>query len=436
MNSRQIQMIQPEISIVRKEVVQIMYLMSTRNGLEIEQKSDTLISSLENHPDPEIQGYLFYIKGISFFFFNKYQEAKKYFERVFETMPNDVHLCGIASMGLGFTYRSTGHLDKAVTNLSSATEMIDSKGVFQVFLAYCYQSLGEIHTSINEYDKAIKYYGNAYKSRENHDYQSAFFRYHIGLGGCYLKMKDYEKSKIHLKKAHSVNDRSLPEISRVENDLGVLYLELKEYDNAENFLSSSLTIREANKLEDAASTSMSALAEVYIKQNRIAEALDLLNRCLLLVDKYQTKWKKINVLKLMAIVHTKMKNHDLAVEYYEQYIELYDEIKGEQERNIFKFKNEQIEKQKKIITEKHNQLSETLEEIKRLKVNRKAMIFSWITIIILVVISELFLDPLIDNYAYNNLLSLSVKVLIALLFKPIDGLYENILWKKSLKKVT
>lgn len=220
-------------------------------------------------------------------------------------------------------------------------------------MAYCYQSLGDIHTAINEYEMAINYFNSAYKStKADHD-RSAFFRLHMGLGSCYLKKKEYEKSKFHLTTALAVNDRPPPIISRVQNDLGVLYLEIKEYENAEKCLASSLATREANGLEDASCTSMIGLAEVYLEQNKIPEAIQLLNRCLQLADKYQAKWKKIEVLKLMARAQRSINNYELAVGYYVQYIALSQEVKGEQERNILRFKNEQIERQRKVISDKH-----------------------------------------------------------------------------------
>jgi tetratricopeptide (TPR) repeat protein len=424
------------ISTIRKEVAHFMYLVATRNRAEIENKAEDFILSLESRTEPESQGLLLFVKGITDFFHNNYAEAKAHFIKVFELDSSYTDLWGMAHMGLGFTHRSTGHLDEAVSNLSSATELIDENGEFKIFVAYCFQSLGEIHTTINEYDISIDYFSKAYSANKEDLDRSGFFRFHLGLGGCYLKMKEYEKSEYHLTQALEVDDRPPPIISRAENDIGVLYLEMKEFDKAEKYLLSSFNIRKANGLEDAACTSMTALAEVYLEQNKVSEAHNLLNDCMILVEKFQTKWKKIEVLKLLARAHSLSKNYELAINYYEQYIALYDEIKGEQERNILKFKNEQIEKQRQVISDKHNQLAATFEEIKRLKVNRKAVVFSWITIIILVLISEMILDPFIENYAYNNILSLLVKVLIALLFKPIDGLYEKVLWNRTLKKVS
>ena len=106
-----------------------------------------------------------------------------------------------------------------------------------------------------------------------------------------------------------------------------------------------------------------------------------------------------------------------------------------QEKKIFKLMNDQIERQRKMIADKHELLMATFEEVKRLKINHKSIYFSWLTVILLVLVSEIFLDPFIEHLAYDNVLSLAVKVLIACLFKPIDGMYESMLWKRTLKKV-
>jgi hypothetical protein len=55
--------------------------------------------------------------------------------------------------------------------------------------------------------------------------------------------------------------------------------------------------------------------------------------------------------------------------------------------------------------------------------------------VLLVLPSLWSLTPMIEHLSYNNVLSLAVKVLIACLFKPIDGIYESILWNRTIKKV-
>lgn len=170
-----------------------------------------------------------------------------------------------------------------------------------------------------------------------------------------------------------------------------------------NCLLSSLKVREELKQEDASCTSMLHLGEVYLAQGRVEQALRVLLRCKALAEKYEAKLKLLKILQLLANAYTAHQDYKTANEYYREYNILQTEVKAEQERNIFKLKNKQIEKQKQVITEKHDLLMRTFDEIKRLKIDRKAQFFSWITVIILVLISEMFIDPLIENYAYNNL---------------------------------
>jgi tetratricopeptide (TPR) repeat protein len=285
---------EPEEKNIRKDVAEFMYLISTRNSAAIEKATPVLIASLENQSDPAHEALLFFVKGATSFFRNNYEEAKIQLKKIFDLPLKDSDLHGIGYMGLGLTNRSAGQVDEAVTCLFQATELIGTTGPFKTFLVYCFQQLGDIHVAINDYENAVVYFTNAFDHRTGDNDSIASFRYHMGLGTCFLKMKDHQKSEYHLLKAQEIRDVPPPMISRVENDLGDLYLEMGEYDKAEKLLSSSIAIREAHKLEDAACTSMTSLAEVY----------------------------------------------------------------------------------------------------------------SWTTIIVMVVISELFLDPIIENYAYNNVLSL------------------------------
>ena len=80
---------------------------------------------------------------------------------------------------------------------------------------------------------------------------------------------------------------------------------------------------------------------------------------------------------------------------------------------------------------KNSQLKNTLDEVARLKINHRSVIFSILTVAALVLLTEIYFDPLIDEYAYNTYISLATKICVALLFKPFEGLYEKILLKRS-----
>jgi tetratricopeptide (TPR) repeat protein len=418
---------------IKKEIVNYLGMINARNHTEVDRYAPILIDFLEQSDD--CKELLLFVKGMTNHSRTQFNEAKYFFEQGLALKPQNDELTGILHMGLGFTQRSLGNLDEAVSNIFIATELIAPEGDFKFGMENCYHQLGEIHVTIDEYEKAIGYFNKALQIAEKKSEGNRKFRIHNSLGVCYLHMKEYDKSKEHLTIALDVENLTPAIISKGKHDLGTLHIELKEYTEAEKLLVDSLNIRREHTLEDASSTSMVALAEVYIEQKRIPEAIELLIESKLIIEKYNTKWKNIKVLLLLARAYAANNQFEQSNAYYEQYNTLQNEVKTEQERKIFKLLNEQIEKQKQVISDKHNQLIETFAEIKRLKINRKAVFFSWITVIVLVIISEIFIDPFIDQHAYNTLWSLLVKVFIALLFKPLDGMYENILWNKTINKV-
>jgi len=53
-----------------------------------------------------------------------------------------------------------------------------------------------------------------------------------------------------------------------------------------------------------------------------------------------------------------------------------------------------------------------------------------------VLVTEIFLNPFIEEHSFNEALIFSAKVLIYLLLKPMKALYERILFRKTLKAKT
>lgn len=425
----------PQTTKARILVSELMYLAPTRDVIRIKEKGDQILSLIENKQDNESCCIRFIVNGTVVFFLNKYKEGVDALTKAFDFAGEDPDLIGAIHFLSGLNKRSLGKLDEAVSHHFKAAELINGDGAFSIFLMGCYHHLGEIHISINEPEVAIDYLNKSLEVRGVVKDETTLFRAYYAMGNAYQNMKEYGQAEEYLKKAIQFNQVSQAMYARGLNDMGVLKLETGEYDQAKKYLSESLELREQQKLEDACSTTLLYLAEVNLRMNLVKEALDLLDRGKITIKKFHTQWKEMKLYHLLAQAYAANGNAPLSIDYYERFIALQNDVRNEQERRIFKFKNEQIEKQKAIISEKHNQLMQTFDEIKRLKIDRKATLFSWITVIVLVLLSEIFLDPFIDNHAYNNIFSIMTKVAIALLFKPLDGMYEQILWNKTIKKV-
>jgi tetratricopeptide (TPR) repeat protein len=415
------------------ETGRLMDLHSERKHEEAKLVGDTLLAFFASSNTSPLSSISSFVMGMRHHVKSEFKEAITYFNEGIYSSTDEKDIAAINHLGLAFSSRSMGNLDEAVSQLFIAAEKLNPNGPLKKFLMYIYVQLGEIHVAINEHEAALDFFDKVLNAKDN-EWKNLALLYNA-IGVCYHKMNQFDKSKEFFLKALESKDIAPTLLSKAQNDLGMLYLDLNELSESEKLFKESIRIREEYNMEDAASTSMCHLAETYIKQDRILEAITLLNTCMEISKKYHTKLKELKILNLIIKAHCANKEYQIASEYYDQYNQLQSEIKIEQEKNILKLKNEQIESQRKIISEKHQQLAATLDEIKQLKINRKAMIFSWTTVIVLVLISEVFIDPLIENYAYNTIISLLIKVGIALLIKPFDGLYESILWNRTMKKI-
>jgi hypothetical protein len=87
------------------------------------------------------------------------------------------------------------------------------------------------------------------------------------------------------------------------------------------------------------------------------------------------------------------------------------------------------------INDKNIELQNTIDELTRAKVGRKAATLTLLFVIFLFVISEGVIDPIIDsNTNGNTWLSMVYKAVIALLLKPLEGFLEKYLMKSAIKK--
>lgn len=421
---------------IRSQVAHFLEVAASSNPSIILPEKDRLVSLLELDDTLLNRVFVKLIEGTSSFYLCKYEDS-------IESLTNgvaigesvkDEELNGLLYFCLGMANRSIGNIDLAVSSFLKGISLIEKEGEFSVYYAYCFYQLGEIHVSIKEFQTALSYYLEAIAFIELKPQKTALFRSYNGLGGCYLHLNMLEECELFLQKSLSIEGLSPAELGRGKNDLGLLYIEKEQFESAESELKESLKIRLDNGLDDAASTSMIYLAGLYSLVGKINEGIDVALKCQNITDKYQTKWKQVRVIQLLAELYYKNEDFNNSAHFYTLYDKQQSKIRIEQEHRVFKLKNEQIEFQKEEIQLKHNELESTLEEVKRLKVNRKAMLFSWVTVVVLVILSETLLDPFIEDHSYNDYLSLIVKVFIALMFKPIDGLYERLLWKRAINK--
>ena len=416
---------------------QFIVVSASSNPSQINHYLLKVSTVLEKHTDVAlVQPLLAGIEGVAFFYLTKYKKAEQKLlmalDQIQINTPDDVE--GFVRCMLGANYRSLGEIDLAVENELLATSLLDKNGLFKIYYAYSYYQLGEIHLAIDEYENAKSYYEEALSVVSLSDQTTANFRVNDGLGLCYMHLKEYDNALIYLNKSLAIEGISLAEEARGLCDLGILYIALNRVEEAIELFIKSYEIRNENKLEDASSTSLIQLGQAYLNNNNPKKAIVYLKKAEEIVTKFNALAKKIKVLQLLGEGYHKLGKNEEAITYFMKYDELNENVRSEQKRKIFNLKNKQIESQKQKLASQNLQLNDTLDQLHEAKNSKASLFYSIITAIILVILSEAFLDPFIESYNYNIYLSIGAKIIIALLLKPMESFYERILYKKAMKK--
>ena len=416
------------------------YLMASSNIGLIESHNEKILSVINKWRGSfKIANALYcLVKGYSLFFLTKPKEGLVELEKMFDYCDDTdifIGIKGVGLMGQGVCNRSLGRFDKTMENCLGSLQYIErSKGKSEVYHVYVYRMLGEIHTYIGELEEALNYYLKAesvFDTLSSSLLSTAKFRVYDAIGNCYCEMGNTEEAEKYLTKAKEIPNLSEAEKARVLCDFGVLYIH--EPEKALNYFEESCEVRQKANLEDAYTTSLIYKAECLIMLNKLAEAEDVLKEAIPLVDKYNVPSKRLHLYQQFSSLNEKKEDFKEANKYFHLYDKLKTEIHLEQNKNIFHIKNKMISDQHQEIEQKHAELKDTLSELARIKVSRKALIFSILTVVVLVILSEMFLEPMIEEYSMNQYISIGAKIAIAFLLKPIDSLYERLLFRKAYK---
>ena len=96
--------------------------------------------------------------------------------------------------------------------------------------------------------------------------------------------------------------------------------------------------------------------------------------------------------------------------------------------------NEKLSLSRDEIARKNEMLQSTIDELTKARIGRKATTIVLGAAVLLFLISEVFLEPIVDAYANNFGISIFIKLSIALLLKPIDYLVEWYLTRDTMRK--
>ncbi|HXP48801.1 MAG TPA: hypothetical protein VN922_02540, partial [Bacteroidia bacterium] len=194
-------------------------------------------------------------------------------------------------------------------------------------------------------------------------------------------------------------------------------------------------------------TNLISIAGIFVKQNKPDEAISALNKGLVLAEQIKVKPKIYQLHKLLAEVYEKKNEFEKSLQQYKTFHEIREQVEVEDSAKKVKnlqlmFDAEQtkkeniiIKKQKAEIEQKNIELQETIDELTRAKVSRKAKALTLIVALVLFIAEDFILDFVLHKLPEDNiLLTMTIKVLIVFSLKPIERGIEHFMLKSVIKK--
>jgi tetratricopeptide (TPR) repeat protein len=395
--------------------------------------------------------YAKYLLALEAFFGEDYEaalrlgaEAHKLFTE--QSEPDGVAL---ASGLLGATYRTLGTIDLALKELWEAYDQLKKSLKYKHNTMACAFQIASIYTELKNHEEALPLFETVLKMALQEKNAIWIVNSSHGLGKVYLMQKNYAEAKKVLDNAMLVSDQqnNFTLIALSLTELANYHFQLGNYSEAEQMHKRALEIREQHNFIGGAITNCILLADIYKKQSRQDEAVSLLEKGLKLAEQIKVKPKMYQVHLLLSEIYKDKSDLGKSLFHYKLFHQLREEV--EQEYNASKIKNmklifeaEQtrkeniiIKKQKAEIETKNIELQETIDELTRTKVGKKAKAFTLIIAIALFIIEEIILHSVLHLLPQDNFyFSLFVKMIIIFSLKPIDSAIEHYLLKKIIRK--
>ncbi|MGB3466813.1 MAG: hypothetical protein WBA74_16150, partial [Cyclobacteriaceae bacterium] len=97
--------------------------------------------------------------------------------------------------------------------------------------------------------------------------------------------------------------------------------------------------------------------------------------------------------------------------------------------------NTQIRDQNSEISEKNEELETAVNQLVAAKVGRKASTILFVITITLLIIEEYAIDPLLENFAGSEFISIGIKIATAVVAKLFEGRLEDYFLRKEKDKI-
>lgn len=398
-----------------------------------------------------MRAYAQFLQGMDRFIAEEFPAALEWLSqsRSVFTARDDREGLGLTAMLIGAVYRTFGNFDLALKVLFEAFELLKASGRYPVFLAATANSLANIELDLGHLDDALQMFRIGFEeSTRANDFYFGIYALH-GLGRVYVREgRDADAAGAFRRALELAERHQHPlHIANSLTELAAFHFRAGRLDEAESLSEQALELREQHRLMAGAVTNCLRLAEIHVQRAEWEQARRRLERALAIAEELGVTLKLAQVHHQLADFYERKHDLERSLFHFKRFHDLREQVEREDKaRSIADAKamfeaeqtrreNVVIKQQKTEIEQKNRELQDTIDELTRARIGRRAKALTLAVMIVLFIFQDAILRTALRLLASDNyFLLLSVKMAIIFSLSPINKAIEHHLLKGVMKE--
>lgn len=218
----------------------------------------------------------------------------------------------------------------------------------QINKAKEFDASGKEAAGAGDLEKAAEFFGSAAKIYESIDDSVNMVFQLFSLANCYYSLKKNAQALDAYTKAYDLikdNEKMLESQAMILNNLGHLYVSIKDYGNAGNSFKKALEIYETVKNENGQALQLQNIGSVYRDLNESEKALDVYFKSVAIFEKIGNRLGKGDQCTNIAYIYSMDNNINEALKWYKKALGIYVDIHENKKARLTKKNIKQIESQ-------------------------------------------------------------------------------------------
>ncbi|WP_291725091.1 tetratricopeptide repeat protein [Bernardetia sp.] len=305
-------------------------------ALLLEQQLDSALVYMQNSLKKAQQlkslkweGEFKLLMGRYYWYKTENQEGTKVFEEVLALAKkiDDKDLLARAQHQSGVFYSEMGDNQKALNNLFGALKYYEENKISNS-LPSIYTDIGVLYYEQQLLEKAKLYHQKVLDISKKENKLAFKMRAYNNLGIIYLAEKNYQEALNNYKAALKINET----IRHKQGDVIIFgnvaesFNYLEQYDSAIFYAQKSIEIAKETDFKRGLVRSKTILGDAYLKTNALSKALRELEEGLYVAKETQQSREGLNVLEILYQAYEKDGNPQKAYQTYKEYIVLRDSL--------------------------------------------------------------------------------------------------------------